>query len=325
MAKLRNTANDFLTREEITALQQRSTWRGLWAMGTIWLPIAGCFAAVIVYPSVFTIIPAMIILAGRQLACAILMHESAHRTLLPNRRLNDWIGQYLGAAPIFLDAPKYREHHLKHHRETGTANDPDLRLAEGFPITRQSLRRKCLRDVVGITGIKNLIGSLLMLAGIYKFTVAGDTFKLDLSQQTRSQTFTNALRGLRPAILTHGSLLGVLWLCGSPWVYLLWLAALITPYPLLLRIRAIAEHALTNDPYDALNNARTTYAVWWCRWLWAPMRVNFHLEHHMLMSVPWFQLPKLHAKLKARQAFTQPAAVATNYRQVFRQVTAANR
>lgn len=321
MATLRNTASDFLTRDEISALQQRSTWQGLWAISAIWLPIAACFALVSVYPSILTIILAIIVLAGRQLACAILMHESAHRTLLPNRYLNDWVGQYLGATPIFLDAPQYRTHHLKHHRETGTANDPDLRLADGFPISRASLRRKCLRDVVGITGIKNLIGSLLMLAGIYKFTVAGDTFKLDLSQQTRGQTFINVLCSLRPALLSHATLLGILWLCGSPWIYLLWLGALITPYPLLLRIRAIAEHALTSDPHDALNNARTTYAAWWCRWLWAPMRVNFHLEHHMLMSVPWFQLPNLHAKLKARQAFAQPAAVSKNYRDVFKQVT----
>lgn len=321
MTTLRHTAKDYLTPEQIQALQQRSAWRGWWAVVSIWGVIALCFAAVIIYPSVFTIVPAIIVLAGRQLACAILMHESAHRTLFPNRQMNDWVGQYLGAAAIFLDAPKYREHHLRHHRHTGTANDPDLRLAEGFPIARGSLRRKCLRDVLGLTGFKNLLGSVLMIAGLYKFTVAGDTHKLDLSQQSRWQTLRQVCWGLQPAITTHGVLLAVLWLSGAPWAYLLWLGALITPYPLFLRIRAIAEHALTDDPTDALNNARTTYAAWWTRWLWAPMCVNYHLEHHMLMSVPWYQLPAMHAQLKQAQAFQQPAAVAPNYRSVLKTVT----
>ena len=32
------------------------------------------------------------------------------------------------------------------------------------------------------------------------------------------------------------------------------------------------------------------------------MNVNFHLEHHLLVSVPWFRLPKLHRMLGERGA-----------------------
>jgi fatty acid desaturase len=34
----------------------------------------------------------------------------------------------------------------------------------------------------------------------------------------------------------------------------------------------------------------------------APNRVNFHLEHHLLMTVPHYNLPRLHRMLTERGA-----------------------
>lgn len=318
---MKNTAQDFLSLAEIRQLQQRSWLRGIGTLLNAWLPIGLCFAIVAQWPSVFTLLPALVIIGGRQLALAILMHESAHRTLFPNRRLNDWVGQWLAAAFIWQDAPKYRQHHLRHHRHTGTAADPDLRLSTGFPISSTSLRRKFLRDISGLTGLKTWFGSILMLIGYYHYSVAGDAKPQDFSGKPQRTIIAQGLRGIAPALITNGGLLAVLWLCGAAWLYLLWLAAYLTPYPLFLRIRSIAEHALTNDPEDALNNARTTHAAWWTRWLWAPMHVNYHLEHHMLMSVPWFQLPKMHTLLRQHGVFdTHTAAIAPNYRTVMQQM-----
>jgi fatty acid desaturase len=37
----------------------------------------------------------------------------------------------------------------------------------------------------------------------------------------------------------------------------------------------------------------------------APNNVNYHLEHHLYPSVPFFQLPRLHALLCAKPEFRQ--------------------
>jgi fatty acid desaturase len=69
------------------------------------------------------------------------------------------------------------------------------------------------------------------------------------------------------------------------------------------------------DRLDPLRNTRTTLAGWWERLLVAPNRVNFHLEHHLLMTVPHYNLPRLHRMLKSRGVLDD-ACVVTGYRSV---------
>ena len=107
-------------------------------------------------------------------------------------------------------------------------------------------------------------------------------------------------RKLAPVVLTNAVLFAILALAGHPALYLLWLVAWLTTYRLVTRIRSIAEHALTPDANDALNNTRTTVARWWERLLIAPNRVNYHLEHHLIMTVPHYKLPRFHRLLRER-------------------------
>ena len=62
----------------------------------------------------------------------------------------------------------------------------------------------------------------------------------------------------------------------------------------------MAEHAMVEDTEDTLRNTRTTYANWFEKLLFAPHHVNYHVEHHLLMSVPPYNLPKMHRLLKER-------------------------
>ena len=54
------------------------------------------------------------------------------------------------------------------------------------------------------------------------------------------------------------------------------------------------------DPDDPLRNTRTTVARWWERLLIAPNYVNYHLEHHLIMTVPHYKLPRMHRMLRER-------------------------
>ncbi|MGK0383467.1 MAG: fatty acid desaturase [Bacteroidia bacterium] len=95
----------------------------------------------------------------------------------------------------------------------------------------------------------------------------------------------------------------VLWLTGNGWLYLLWIAASLTTYQFCLRIRSIAEHSVVPDRLENQTNTRTTYANIIEKMLVAPHHVNYHTEHHLLMTVPSYNLPKMHKLLKARGFF----------------------
>ena len=53
---------------------------------------------------------------------------------------------------------------------------------------------------------------------------------------------------------------------------------------------------------DEMKNTRTTTARWWERLLIAPNCVNFHLEHHLLPTVPHYNLRRMHRMLRKRGA-----------------------
>ena len=93
-----------------------------------------------------------------------------------------------------------------------------------------------------------------------------------------------------------------------------------TTYRFCMRVRSIAEHAMVPDQGDMLRNTRTTLASFWERLLIAPNRVNYHLEHHVMVAVPHYNLPRMHTLLFERGAI-DPECVAHGYASVLRSAT----
>ena len=275
-----------LSRDDIGALLEMRDWKSWRSIAVNWALVAASFVLVARWPNPITVLVAVFVIGARQLGFAVLMHEAAHRTLFRNRRLNDWAGNWLCAYPVWGDLYPYRPYHLQHHAKTWTADDPDLALANPFPITRASLRRKVWRDLSGKTGWKRLRATL----------------KRDLgrSRGRVRRNFDAGLEALHGVAITNGVLLALLVAAGHPALYLLWIAAWLTSYSLVMRVRSIAEHAMIPDPESDVGNTRTTVARWWERLLIAPNYVNYHLEHHLLMTVPHYNLPRMHRLLRDR-------------------------
>ena len=102
-------------------------------------------------------------------------------------------------------------------------------------------------------------------------------------------------------VLANLVLLAILTAFGKPHYYLMfWILPLLTWQQVVTRIRNIAEHAMVPDNNDPMRNARTTYAKWWERAMFAPYWVNYHVDHHLLFYVPCYNLPKLHRMLLAK-------------------------
>jgi fatty acid desaturase len=203
------------------------------------------------------------------------------------RQWNDPVSQWLAAYPVLADTIPYRAYHLVHHRRTQQPDDPDIGLSAPFPITRQSFLRKMIRDITGQTGFKQRRAQIRAALG-----KPGQPFAL------RFATFRRKLGG---PVIANLVLLAILTAFGKPHYYLMfWILPLITWHMVITRLRNIAEHAVVPDNDDAFRNARTTYASWWERAILAPYWVNYHVDHHLLMYVPCYNLPKLHKLLLAK-------------------------
>lgn len=309
----RTSISDLFTREEITELTTKSDLHGSWAVLSTWAVIGGTFAAVAstweylpVWGKLLMCIAALVILAGRQLALAIIMHDASHQSLFKTKWLNDIATDWLCARPIWNDLKKYRAHHLRHHSKTSTVEDPDLSLVEGFPTSKKSLMRKFFRDVSGITGLKFALGRVLMDVEKMEWTVSND--RRWISQEgCHWVDYPKAfLKNSGGAIATNAALFSILWAAGHPKLYALWILAYLTPFPLFLRVRSMAEHAGMPTSNSALTNTRSTKAGYIARALVAPIHVNFHKEHHLMATVPYFKLPKMHQMLLERGHVPEP-------------------
>jgi fatty acid desaturase len=287
MNVVRFDTNAAFTREELLSVRARSDVRGLWCIAHAWLVIGASMALYALWPNPLTFIVAVILIGSRQLGLAILMHDAAHGVLLRTKAWNDPVSQWLLAYPVFSDTIRYRHYHLVHHRNTQQEDDPDLSLSAPFPITRQSFWRKMVRDITGQTGFKQRRAQIRAALGR-----PGEPFG------ERLKTFRNRLGGSLAANLV---LLAILTAFGKPHYYLMfWILPLLTWQQVITRIRNIAEHAIVPDNDDPFRNARTTYASWLERATIAPYWVNYHVDHHLLMYVPCFNLPKLHKLLLAK-------------------------
>lgn len=308
----RRKVTDIFSKEEIARLRERSDLMGAWGIVSTWAVIAAGFALIgwglnqVWYIAVPVVLLGVAVLGGRQLALAILTHEATHKALFKTRWLNDWPTDWLCARPIGLHLEKYRQHHFIHHTKTGTPEDSDISLVAGLPTTRPSLVRKFLRDLTGQTGLKYLFGFFLMNAGLMKWTVASDVEWLP-REGRRWWHFAGAfLKNAAPTLLTNLVIAGVLMALGHGELYLAWLAAYLIPYPLFLRIRALAEHAATKQSTDMFENTRTTRAGLIARSFVAPFRVNFHIEHHVMPSVPYHRLPLMHRMMREKGVVEAP-------------------
>ncbi len=272
---------DAISREELRSLLEQSDWRSWSSIGIDWAIVFASFAMVAVWTNPLTIVLALFLIGARQLGLAVMMHEASHRTLFRDRRTNDWVGNWLCAYPVWSDLKPYRPYHIQHHSKTGTVDDPDLGLITPFPITKSSMRRKIWRDLSGQTGIKFFKAGLRRSFG-------------------RSNSDPDARRAAQGVVITNLVLFGILAAVGYPALYLLWIGAWLTTNTLVTRIRSIAEHALTPDREEPFGRTRTTIARWWERLFIAPNRVNYHLEHHLVMTVPHYRLPAMNKMLRDR-------------------------
>lgn len=294
-------ASDFFTRAQIKQLIAPSPWRGLLLVAHCWLMILAIWGVgyytvtQALHPLLQMVVLALCVLliGARQLGLAILNHDGAHFTLHPNKALNDWVSQWLLNRPLFGGSVLgYRRYHLDHHRFTQQDNDPDLHLSAKFPLTKSSFRRKLWRDLSGQTGFKQY-------SALFKAALDRGATQHDISAGPGMGGSPSGFWSrFGPNLVINLALFGGFALAGVWYLYvLLWVVPAFTWERFITRLRNIGEHAVVPDNNDRLRNTRTVLASWWECALIAPYYVNYHLEHHLLVSCPCYRLPAAHRLL----------------------------
>lgn len=272
--------SQLLSKEEWAELIKRSPIRAYWLIFHCWGIILSSWLIIIIFPHPLVAIVSIAFIASRQLGLAILMHEGAHFMISNHHQLNDWISRYILAWPIAVDMDLYRKAHRMHHRFTRTEKDPDNSLYTPFPVTRASMARKILRDLSGITFVRQ---QFILLARFHAATGA------------ERQALSRFYQGI---LICNLFLLLLLTLAGVPHLWLThWILPLATFYQLFLRLRNIGEHAAVTDLNCPLKNSRSMEYNPIERFFVTPYWVNYHLEHHLHPGIPCYRLKAFHELL----------------------------
>jgi fatty acid desaturase len=268
-----------------------------------WLLITSAFVLVAKFPSVLSVLVALFVIGARQLALGIIVHETGHQSFFQQKSANELVGSWLSGYWIFSSQRNYMKGHIKHHRLAGTVDDPDLKNYQAYPVSKKSFRRKIFRDLSGQTGWRRLKS-------------IGRSVRNYRSLDKESQ------KTVRGGLIVNLGLFSLFIYLQVPWLILIWVGAFATTHMLSTRLRQVAEHAAVPDLYnkDARLNTRTLITHWWERLLLAPHQISFHMEHHLMPSVPMYHLPLMH-RLLAEQGYFENITFIRGFVNLFKKVT----
>jgi fatty acid desaturase len=313
-----------LSAEEVRKLSRLDPWRSTLSVAVNWAVVALLSGLALHGRQPLIVAAAVVGLALGQHGLAVLAHEAAHYRLYRSRRVNDFVGKLCGA-PLGVSMLTYRVIHRIHHNHLYQDIDPDLALIAGYPRGRLYLLGKLLKDLTGITTLKNYrYFKGRMVKPISTGKPLGTASGPGSEPQTRlaplgspygdtSSALRRAARRDRRLVLAlHVAALALASTLGWwRWYLMLWLFPLVTVLQMILRLRAVCEHGAVGDLSTPLRAARTTLAPFWLRALLFPHHVNYHIEHHLYPSVPHYRLAECHRRLSARGALDGAEVIPT--------------
>lgn len=304
-----STGGLILAREElrnhVRTLSSLSNVRALLAIVRQWGIISLSIGLAIFIGHWAAYLLAFIIIASRQHALGVLMHEASHYRLLSNRILNDWIGDLFLALPLMMSLNRWRFEHLRHHRFTNTNKDPywcDFQADKvwAWPKKPSEATWILIRDIVGLN-IPSIIKAGRRWSPFPEhFSKRGLLLPLRAVDRVRMYLFIIILAAV--LWVTHG------------WEILafLWILPLLTLGFSFIRIRTIGEHLGLPGRHE-LDSTRHIDGTWIEKLCICPLNINYHIAHHLFPSVPYYKLPELQRLLMKNDRFKNTAYMKSSY------------
>ena len=272
-------------RREIMAMSGARPARFAAELAFTWLSIAALIAAGVWFDNLAVTLLCAFLVATRQMALALLLHEQVHR-LGWRSKYADWIINVFAVFPLFVTTVEdYAKVHLSHHKYCFTKDDPDFIRKSGpewtFPMTRRQLAGIVLRDLAGMNVIR-------LIRGKKAHATAEFTRRHPTPQWLRIGFFVSVA-----ALLT---------VVGGWTTFLVyWVLPLLTVTQVLVRWVAVSEHEYNIDNGAMHETTPLLQLTWWQKIVFPDLNFGLHVYHHMHPGVSFGNLPKVHAIYKREE------------------------
>jgi fatty acid desaturase len=296
-----SASNEKIWREQFDALVSAENLRSLGtpslvdtvvAVVVLWIEVAVLLVAANLVPRLPTgwAVPAgivIVLLMGlRMNAFGVILHEGSHGLLARSRVTNDRLCNWAVAFWTINSVEEYRPTHRLHHRYLGQERDPDR-------------TGRLLQDLFGVTAFRR---ATTRISGTSQESGA------PASLLTRPQLLVGK-------VVTQVVILGQFlyfqgWARGIAFYAVFWLVPIVCMYPMILRLKTITEHfdPGLRDPTAVRWTARTSCASW-LQNHWIGARMEYHFEHHVVPTIPYRGLKRLHRQLAEADLFARHAEV----------------
>jgi fatty acid desaturase len=240
----------------------------------------------------------VLMIGAHQRGLSTLLHDSAHGILTRNKLLNFLLGTFPTAWPIFQRYFAYRESHvLTHHPYLGRADrDPDFEffIAEGVFTPRPNLSFLWHVVILPMFGSKTWAYLKYLVRNRYQMLMeqlgarANPRAARRSDWQYRFDTWGFNLFWL--AVSGIGISLGIGW-----YIIAFWLVPYITSFHILGWFIEMSEHCSSAEERSInvlmARNRRSRHIE---KWLTGINNDDFHLDHHLDPTTPFWLLPKAH-------------------------------
>ena len=217
-----------------------------------------------------------------------LEHEATHKTPFASEWWNEAIGRVCGLV-LLLPFTWFRYFHLAHHRWTNLPGlDPELAGERPATVWQWGLH---------VSGVPFWVAQGRLLADL----VRGRGLASYIPDSARVRVVAEA----RWMVAIYA--VAALSLLVTPVLFWFWLLPVIVGQP-FLRLYLLAEHGDLPFVADMFRNTRTTVTTPLLRRL--AWNMPYHVEHHVMPTVPFHKLPAAHRLMKAQLRVTAAGCVA---------------
>lgn len=275
-----NTVKHLFSNQEIARFYKKRNAINIVYLATLYLIAALIIGLYPVFGNWPYIIVGFFIMGAVHHTLATFIHEAAHMNLFTNKKMNDFFGHLLCAAPLLSYMKDYRYFHMEHHRHAGDfEKDPELKFYRAMGLkpsfsSKAEVIRVFINDFTGISYIKGLL---------YVLKFFGEKRKAGVIEN--------------PTVIEHITV--IFWIAILPFImwkigYLVpflifWIVPLLTISTLLLRWHSFGEHIREQDVCPTENTLTHKFSLLPTLFLY-PINSSFHLEHHLYPQIPWHQL-----------------------------------
>ncbi len=292
-------------KQKVQVLTEVNSLKFIWVLTRQWLIISLAISIAIWSNHWLVYLFMMVVIATRQHALGVLMHDGTHYRCLSNKITNDIICDLFCALPIGLLTSRYRYEHQLHHRFLNTDKDPywnDFKHDSDWHWPKNKLGAMIVffKDISGLNACK-----------ILRVTHRWSPWNNHFSRTDNPPPLTITER---ITIYSFYTLILLLVSLTNSWLELLilWLVPLSTIMIVLMRFRTIAEHLVLPNKNE-LDASRHTDGTLFERLSISPLNINYHIDHHLFPLVPFYNLPILHELLLENKFYQEHAHINKTY------------